>query len=231
MTAAEASSRQRTLADQIAEELGWEIVFRKVPPGARLKEVELANRFGASRPLIREVFQQLESQGLVEYAPWRGVRVPVLTRTQLGDMFDFLAMVFGFVVRLATERASPEQIAKIEERIAKLEDLSKTDCDVETYQKARQAVHAAIDRSIGEAHELFSRRPMIRRLRHQFVIDAVKTAEQRKDSVKRWRKLLSLMKAGDAKAAEEWAVEMVTLTKAFALDAHERITPAAGDGA
>ncbi len=212
---------QLTLTDQITEELAWEITFRRFEPGARLKEMELAARFGVGRPLIREVFQQLEGQGLVEYVPWRGVRVPVLTRTQLSDLFDFIGLIFGFTVKLATDRASGQQLADIEQMIEGMADMVRDGCTPEEYQKARHVTHGLIEKAIGETHDLMSRRPVIRRLRHQFVIDGIKTVAQRRASIKRWQKLLKLMKERNATQAETWAREMVALSKQDALDAHK----------
>ncbi|WP_163284470.1 GntR family transcriptional regulator, partial [Enterobacter hormaechei] len=52
-----------------------EIVQGRLPLGARLDEVQLAERFGVSRTPIREALIQLASTGLVETKPRRGTIV------------------------------------------------------------------------------------------------------------------------------------------------------------
>jgi DNA-binding GntR family transcriptional regulator len=46
-----------------------------LPPGSRLREVELAARFGISRTPIREALKRLEVQGLVSHQPHYGAIV------------------------------------------------------------------------------------------------------------------------------------------------------------
>ncbi len=223
MTTSLQSERQQTLAEQIAEELAWEIVFRQFAPGDRLKEVELANRFGVGRPLIREVFQQLESEGLVEYAPWRGVRVPVLTHIQLSDFYDLFAISIGFAARLATERATEQQIETLESVVGQLESMVGETYSPWEFQKVRRSAYLAITQATGESTVLFTRRPVVQRLRSQFGIDSVQTKAQRQTVVKHWQKILRHMKKADALAAEAAAKKMISEAKVLALAAHATI--------
>src|SRR6185437_14258282 len=50
----------------IAERVVESILTRKIRPGERLGEQELANLFGVSRTLVREALMQLRSRGFVE---------------------------------------------------------------------------------------------------------------------------------------------------------------------
>jgi GntR family transcriptional regulator, galactonate operon transcriptional repressor len=56
----------KNLNGQIAERLGREIVAGAIPEGGRLPvEADLCERFGVSRPVIREVTKVLASKGLI----------------------------------------------------------------------------------------------------------------------------------------------------------------------
>jgi DNA-binding GntR family transcriptional regulator len=53
-------------ADDLAHELQVEIVTGRIPLGTRLRQEDLAARFGVSRTPIREALRQLQAIGLVE---------------------------------------------------------------------------------------------------------------------------------------------------------------------
>ncbi|HEX7028249.1 MAG TPA: FadR/GntR family transcriptional regulator [Gammaproteobacteria bacterium] len=66
----------KNLNEQIAERLGREIVSGDTPEGGRLPvEAELCERFGVSRPVIREVTKTLASKGLIASKPRVGTVV------------------------------------------------------------------------------------------------------------------------------------------------------------
>jgi DNA-binding GntR family transcriptional regulator len=55
------------------------IVHNELPPGTRLTETVLSERFSVSRTPLREALKVLSSEGLVEILPNRGARVVTLT--------------------------------------------------------------------------------------------------------------------------------------------------------
>ncbi len=63
--------------------LRQDIVSLRLPPGARLSENELAERFGTSRAPVREALIRLVEDGLIEVRPQRGSFV---TRISLAAM-------------------------------------------------------------------------------------------------------------------------------------------------
>jgi len=78
----------RTLPEQVAEELGAEIIAGRRKSGDRLIEVELAQRFGVSRGPIREAIRMLERRRLVDFNPRRGAYVRALSLKSIADLFD-----------------------------------------------------------------------------------------------------------------------------------------------
>lgn len=71
---AEHTSR-RTKADIVYEALQNAIMSGVVEAGEHLRQEEVAERFGVSQTPVREAFRRLETEGLVEHAPNRGVVV------------------------------------------------------------------------------------------------------------------------------------------------------------
>jgi len=221
--------RPLTLPEQIAEALGWDIAMRRIAPGARLREVELASRFGVSRPVIREVLRELEREGLVEIAAWRGASVTRLTREELSDLFDFQAILFGVTARLAAQRATPAELDVIAGHSAQLTKLAESGAPAEEYQIERYRTHMAVNRSTGTLHALIQKRSVINRVRHQYDLDGIQTQEQRMASAARWARLLELMRARAATDAESHAASMTLAMKAAAL-ANFSGTEEAADG-
>jgi DNA-binding GntR family transcriptional regulator len=64
---------------RIATALKDAILAGEIAPGERLRQDEIATRFGASRLPVREALRILESEGLAESSPNKGARVPTLS--------------------------------------------------------------------------------------------------------------------------------------------------------
>ncbi|MFI5909131.1 GntR family transcriptional regulator [Dactylosporangium sp. NPDC051541] len=64
-----------------------EILGGGTEPGERLVEEQLTKRFGISRAPLREALRLLAQQGLVEHMPRRGVRVAILSDTDIRELY------------------------------------------------------------------------------------------------------------------------------------------------
>ncbi len=73
--------------DRILSAIEEDIVFGVLPPGSRLVEDRLIERFDAKRYVIREVFSKLEDLGLVTRFPHRGALVNELTPKQVREIY------------------------------------------------------------------------------------------------------------------------------------------------
>lgn len=88
-------------------------------PGARIREVEVAERLGVSRAPVREALRMLEQDGLVELSPGRGARVIRFEAEQLADLFDLLGTINGAVARFAVRHASDTELQRVYADIAR----------------------------------------------------------------------------------------------------------------
>src|SRR5918911_734747 len=98
----EPSTRGLSRADDLAHELQAEIVTGRIPLGARLRQEDLAARFGVSRTPVREALRQLQAIGLVEQLGHRGALVRSFTPEECRNIFLVRAELEG----LAAERAA-----------------------------------------------------------------------------------------------------------------------------
>ncbi|HLG77190.1 MAG TPA: GntR family transcriptional regulator [Ktedonobacteraceae bacterium] len=92
-----------TMPEQIATALREEIVTGQLAAGTRLRQNEIAQRFGVSTTPVREAFGLLQSDGLVQIDPHRGVTVFLPTIQDLIEHYE---------IRMALEMLAAEKAAE-----------------------------------------------------------------------------------------------------------------------
>jgi DNA-binding GntR family transcriptional regulator len=117
----------RTLPDQVAEELGSEIVAGRRKAGERLVELDLARDFGVSRGPIREAIRILERRRLVEVRPRRGAYVRPLSLKSVADLFNVRCALSLLAVRTMAIQPIESYIDTLARRCAELEAMVDVD--------------------------------------------------------------------------------------------------------
>lgn len=80
------TSPSKTRAEAVYAQLRSSLLRGDHPPGSKLRISELAERYGVSPSVLREVLSRLSQQGLVVANPQRGFAVPELTTEGLQDL-------------------------------------------------------------------------------------------------------------------------------------------------
>lgn len=93
-----------TRHQSVEDELREAILTGAIPPGTRLLQVELAERYGVSRIPLREALRTLQSEGLVVIEPNRGAICRPLQAKDLADLYALRQSLEGLAVRSAAER-------------------------------------------------------------------------------------------------------------------------------
>ena len=149
-------------ADTLRHRLEEDILTGALAPGDRLEEVALAQRFGVSRTPIREALFQLAAAGLVENRPRRGAVVAEIGPRQLNEMFEVMAELEAMCARLATRRATAEDLTAI--------------------RSAQEACRAALGSGDGDAYyyenEVFHER-IRAAARNRFLMDQADALQRR----------------------------------------------------
>lgn len=117
-----------SLADEIAFRIEAEIVAQQLPPGTRLRQEELCERFGVSRTPIREALRKLQAQRLVVLTPNKGATVRIPTRKEIAEIYELRGELEGFAAELASKFASAEadaELARIIETVKRHEAASR----------------------------------------------------------------------------------------------------------
>lgn len=72
---------------RVADQLRDAILAGSIVPGERIRQEEVADRFGASRLPVREALRILEAEGLVEHERNKGARVPRLDMHEVDVLY------------------------------------------------------------------------------------------------------------------------------------------------
>jgi DNA-binding GntR family transcriptional regulator len=113
-----------TTAKVVAERLREEIQHGTLAPGARLRQNEVAQRFGVSTTPVREAFAQLQAEGLVRIDPHRGA---VVFHPSVDDVLEFYEIreaLESLAVTHAIPNLRPEVARELE---AVIEQMRRTD--------------------------------------------------------------------------------------------------------
>jgi DNA-binding GntR family transcriptional regulator len=92
-----------TATDEVVTAIKMWIMSGHVEPGQRLTESELSKQLAVSKGPIREAVQRLVAEGVVEFAPYQGIRVRQLSEAEIENLFDLLELVEGLAARKAAE--------------------------------------------------------------------------------------------------------------------------------
>lgn len=213
------SLREPKMANRVASVLRKMIVTGEIAEGTMLPpEAELMERFGVSRPTLREAFRVLESESLIEVQ--RGVRGGArVTRPTRATLARYAGLILEyenvtlrdvFDARVTLETPMVKQLARDRHPavIAELEEIVDREANLEPGEKAIDQLtdfHAAIARLSGN-----TTLQIVSDMLHHIVVKAnrtVKPADNAKAvqalrrSAKTHRMVLDHIKAGDVEAA------------------------------
>jgi len=114
------------------ENLRYRIITQDLPPGELLKEKELMSHYSIGRTPLRDIFIELQREGLIKRVPRAGTWVAPMDIGLLKQTMEVRRELEGLAGELAAERILDEQIEELEHIIKIVDDLqSKKDMDEE----------------------------------------------------------------------------------------------------
>ena len=114
----------RSAPERVADTLREEVLDGVLPPGERLREEALCERFGVGRHTVRAALNILVGAGLVVHERHRGASVRPLTRARIDESFDFRNAVELGSLRLALARGA--DLSPVEDAVRELESLPES---------------------------------------------------------------------------------------------------------
>ena len=133
----------KTMADIVADGLRMDIIQKKIPTGSIITVKEVAERYGVSPMPVRDAFNTLKGEKLLEVSPYKHCKVLSIDRNYVSNIYGLADAIEGLLLEDAINNASDELISsveKINERIKNL--VANMDEDaVSEYQHLNAKFH------------------------------------------------------------------------------------------
>lgn len=110
-----------TSSTRIAEQLRSAILKGEYPPGARIRQEDVAQRYGASRAPVREAFRTLAADGLVTLAANVGARVSRLSLAECDEVYQTRERVEPLLLRYALPHFDEGTFDRLDELAARMQ--------------------------------------------------------------------------------------------------------------
>lgn len=117
----------KPLRELVFESLREAIIQGRLHPGERLMEIQLAEELGVSRTPVREAIRKLELEGLVLMIPRKGAYVSQISMKDIADVFEIRRALEGLAARLAAERATEEEIERLERALVRISEVAEAE--------------------------------------------------------------------------------------------------------
>lgn len=206
LSALSAEHPPRTTAELVLERLKDDVLTGHLPPGTKLTERELTERYQASRTPVREALKQLVSSQLAVNVPYHGVYVRQVSFEFARDIYEVRAGLEGLAGSLAAQRAGRVEIERLEAIYGEIDALSERAMD-------RQELRDEIMRLNTKFHSTIARSAhnpvLLKKIDELWIsVNLVRfTVWQTVDRIESSRiehlEILETIKAGDHKRAQE----------------------------
>lgn len=135
---------------EVYKNLQHRIITNRIGPGEKLNAKELMDHYQIGRTPLREIFRELQRDGLIEIIPKLGTLVTSAGLQELKNLVQVRRRLEGLVGRLAIENITKEQLKKLKALVQKIQELDPKDeevsetltqYDVEFHQALYESTH------------------------------------------------------------------------------------------
>ena len=109
----ETGIKSMSLKKETYEKLRYRIITNDFQSGQQLYEKELMQEYGIGRTPLREIFQELQRNGLIEIIPKLGTRVVSMDLRVLREAVQLRRELEGLAAQLATQHIEADQSARL----------------------------------------------------------------------------------------------------------------------
>jgi DNA-binding GntR family transcriptional regulator len=110
------------VSQRVAGYLREAILSGEIVPGERIRQEDVAARFGTSRLPVREALRILEAEGLTEHHMHKGARVPRLDRHEVDVIYQMRERLEPLALAESLPHLREDDLRRLEEIQARIED-------------------------------------------------------------------------------------------------------------
>lgn len=198
-----------TTASALAQRLREAIDVGQWKPGELLRQEQIAAEYGVSRIPVREALAQLQTEGLLEVAHYRGARVSRPRAEEVDELFDLRLLVEGDLLMRALEQHDQRSLREL----TRLQDALEDADDRLGWIAGDIAFHEALYAPAGRPRSL----ALFRQLRapiDRFSAQVLGPGARKQGWADEHRQLITAVAAGDATAARAILDQHLQATRA-----------------
>lgn len=139
--------------DEVVARLEEDVIFGRLPPGARLTEDTLMARYGASRHFIRQALVEVERRGIVRREKNVGATVRSYSAEEVRQIYDVREMLTrqaALMIPLPAPQALIDELSRLQERYREKAERQ----DLRGLHDANDAFHIALFSACGNPYLL-----------------------------------------------------------------------------
>ena len=164
-TPPESSHELALMSQQVTQQIKSLILSGDLAPGSRIRQEELALRFGTSRIPVREALRTLENEGLVTLKPNSGAWVAKVDLHECVEIYKIRERIEPLALAESVPNLSDAQLQALEELVERME-LAR---DMEEFLRLDREFHlrsydgAAMGELLGLIHRYWNKTQQYRR--------------------------------------------------------------------
>ena len=188
---------------ELCASIRMEIVSKNFPPGMKLSEQILCDRWKVSRTPIREALRHLESEGFISSSKHKGFVVTSISMHDVEQIYTILMSLDGLAGRLATPvlASDPQKLQLLGTLCEEMHELCGKR-DIEGYMKKNLEFHSIIFRS-SENGWMINILENLHSHTNRFILNALYIPRRIEKSVQEHREILHCIEQGDDKGVEK----------------------------
>jgi DNA-binding GntR family transcriptional regulator len=193
-------ARKGPSAAEIADWIRQQIRASRLVPGQRLVEVDIIRQTGGSRFKLREAFQRLAAEGLVQIEEFRGASVRGASMEEVRQLYRARAALEGVCAADFVRNASRAQRQRLETLATSMEGCVETGSP-ELFGRLNSEWHSLIMQVSGNAVI----EGLVRRLNtpvHHLLFETFYRGNRLREAVEDHRRIMEAVLDNDADGAE-----------------------------
>ena len=134
--------------EKVLETIKERIVYLDYEPGKQLREKELRGEFDIGRTPLREIFIELENEGLITTVPHSGTYVSTVSFHELRDLFEVRSYLIRLAGKLAAKRINEGELEELKRVLEEMEVEEKPKKLMRLDSRAHEVVNRATSNDV-----------------------------------------------------------------------------------